>query len=98
VDQLSEDEHQVNRENQRLSRGEALPINSFDDDQAHVSGHQDFMKTASYDQLPPQVKQVFEAHVAMHQQRVEQKQQEQMQMQMMAQGPQGGPQNGGQVR
>jgi hypothetical protein len=40
-------------------------------------------------------KQVFEQHVAMHQQRQEQKQQQMMQQQqMMAQGPQGAPPNG----
>ena len=102
VDELSEDEQQVNRENQRLAKGEPLPVNSYDDDAAHISGHQDFMKTASYDQLSPVAKQVFEQHVAMHQQRSEQKQMEAMQQQMMAQqGPQqappgqGGPSNGG---
>jgi hypothetical protein len=94
VDELSEDEQQVNRENQRLGKGEPLPINSFDDDGAHVSGHQDFMKTASYDSLSPMAKQVFEQHVAMHQQRQDQKQQQMMQQQMMAQGPQGAPPNG----
>jgi len=106
VDDLSEDEQQVNRENQRLAKGEMLPINSFDDDQAHVQGHHDFMKTAAYDQLSPMAKQVFETHVQQHTQRDEVKQQQQMQM-MMAQGPQGpqgpqptppgqgGPSNGG---
>ena len=94
VDELSEDEQQVNRENQRLGKGEPLPINSFDDDGAHISGHQDFMKTASYDSLSPMAKQVFEQHVAMHQQRQDQKQQQMMQQQMMAQGPQGAPPNG----
>lgn len=104
VDELSEDEQQVNRENQRLSKGEMLPTNSFDDDQAHISGHQDFMKTAAYDQLPPQVKQVFEQHVAMHQQHQQQKQAEDMQKQMAMQqamsppAQNGGPQDGGQVR
>jgi len=107
VDDLSEDEQQVNRENQRLAKGELLPINSFDDDQAHIQSHHDFMKTAAYDQIAPQVKQIFESHVAQHQQRVDQMQQQQMQMMMAQQGPQGpqgpqqappsqgGPQNGG---
>jgi hypothetical protein len=95
VDELSEDEQQVNRENQRLAKGEPLPVNSFDDDSAHISGHQDFMKTAAYDSLSPVAKQVFEQHVAMHQQRQDQKQQQMMQQQqMMAQGPQGAPPNG----
>ena len=96
VDDLTEDEQQINRENQKLAKGAPLPINSYDDDAAHISGHQDFMKTASYDQLNPQVKQMFEGHVQMHQQRQDQKQQEQLQQQMMAQQgpPQGGPPNG----
>lgn len=100
VDELSEDEQQVNRENQRLGKGEMLPINSYDDDAAHISGHQDFMKTASYDQINPMAKQVFENHVAQHQQRIDQKQQQQLQQQMMAQQgpPQGGPPNGSPMR
>ena len=98
VDELSEDEQQVNRENQKLTKGDQLPINSYDDDQAHIGGHRDFMKTAAYDQLNPMVKQIFETHVAQHQQRVDQLQQQQLQQQMMAQQPQGGPPNGSPVR
>ena len=97
VDELGEDEQQVNRENQKLGKGLMLQINSFDDDQAHISGHQDFMKTAAFDQMSPMVKQVFEAHVAQHQQRADAKQQEQLQQQM-AMSQNGGPSNGGQVR
>jgi len=110
VDELSEDEQQVNRENQRLAKGEQLPVNSYDDDQAHISGHQDFQKTAAYDSLNPVAKQVFEQHVAMHKQSADQKQQQDLQKQMamqQAMSPQGqlpqgspqaqigGPQNGG---
>jgi hypothetical protein len=91
VSQLNEDEEQVNRENQQLARGVPLPINSFDNDQAHVAGHQDFMKSATYDQISPVVKQSFEAHVQMHQQRLEQQQMIQQQQMM-------GAPNGGTVR
>lgn len=91
VDELSEDEQQVNRENQKLGKGTPLQINSFDDDQAHIAGHQDFMKTAAFDQLSPIVKQLFEQHVALHKQRMDQQQQQQMQQMMMTQG---GPPNG----
>ena len=91
VSQLNEDEEQVNRENQQLARGVPLPINSFDNDQAHVAGHQDFMKSATYDQISPIVKQSFEAHVQMHQQRIEQQQQQQIiQQQQMNGAPNGG--------
>jgi len=100
VDELSEDEQQVNRENQRLGKGEMLPINSYDDDAAHISGHQDFMKTASYDQLNPMAKQAFETHVAAHKAHQDQMMQQELakQQAMAPQGPsqqQNGAPNGG---
>jgi hypothetical protein len=44
---------QVEDENRRLSAGEPLPINSYDDDEAHVSYHTDFQKTSSLPGAPP---------------------------------------------
>lgn len=63
---IGQDERQVARENQRLVRGEPLPINSYDDDDVHIASHQDLQKTARYDELPDQVKQAVEAHVQEH--------------------------------
>jgi hypothetical protein len=66
------DESQINDENRRLAgmlEGE-MPINAFDDDQAHIDGHTDFQKTARYQQLPPPTQAIIDAHVASHRERV----------------------------
>lgn len=70
VEDFSNDESQINRENRQLAQGAQLPINEFDDDEAHVAGHTEFQKGSRYAQLGPQVGQVFEQHVAAHRQRL----------------------------
>jgi hypothetical protein len=67
----SRDEGQIQEENRRLSlmTSGGLEINSYDNDGAHVEGHQDFMKTSRYDRLPRETKAIFEQHVADHRDR-----------------------------
>ena len=67
---LSADEPQINRENNQLSQGLPLPINTFDNHQAHIEGHTEFQKGPSYLQLPPETKQAFETHVIEHRQQL----------------------------
>jgi hypothetical protein len=66
---LGRDIRQVQRENQLLSAGEQLPINGFDDDQAHVTGHEDYQKTSAWTMLDPAIQATFQAHVDLHKQR-----------------------------
>lgn len=82
--EIDRDERQVQEENRQLSLGAEFEINAYDNDQAHVEGHQDFQKTARYARLDPQVKQNFEAHVAAHRDRV-------TQLAMASQPPPAGP-------
>lgn len=65
-DDLSVDEAQVNRENQRLAQGEMFDVNSFDNQQTHIEIHTDFQKGATYFLLPEQTQIQIEAHVAQH--------------------------------
>jgi hypothetical protein len=67
---IGRDARQVARENQKLASGAQLDINTFDVDTAHVDGHTDFQKSASYDELPPEIKQIFEMHVQLHRDRI----------------------------
>jgi hypothetical protein len=69
----NEDLQQVEDENRRLSAGEFFPINSYDNDEAHVDYHSGFQKKSKYQALPPQVQQGFESHVAQHRDRMAQK-------------------------
>jgi hypothetical protein len=66
----SVDEGQINRENQQISQGAELPINVYDNHQAHIEGHTEFQKGPSYLQFGPQVKQALERHVVLHRQQL----------------------------
>ncbi len=80
------DETQINRENSQLARGMPLGVNEFDNDQAHIDGHEDFQKSNRYTRLPHQAQQAFEQHVQAHRDRIAAQQQAQMQLEMQQQG------------
>jgi hypothetical protein len=61
----------VEEHRQMLMLGQALPINSFDDDPVHLDEHQDFMRGARYALQPPPVKMAFEIHCQMHRNRLQ---------------------------
>lgn len=67
---LGATEQQIQRENRRMSMGEAVNINVFDEDQDHIAGHEEFQRTAMYQQLPPQIQQIIELHVSAHRERI----------------------------
>lgn len=43
-----------------------IPVNTWDNHQVHIDVHNRFRKSQSFDMLPVEVKQQFEAHVQMH--------------------------------
>jgi len=63
---ISGDEGQINRENQQISQGTPIQINTFDNNQAHIEGHTEWQKGPTYLQLGPVVAEVMEAHVREH--------------------------------
>jgi hypothetical protein len=64
------DRRQVDRENILMSKGVQVTVNPYDNDAAHIAGHQRFQKGQEYQALPPQLQQVFDMHVAEHQQKL----------------------------
>lgn len=44
-----------------------IPVNSWDNHEAHIQYHNMFRKTQEFELLPDEVKQAFELHVQMHQ-------------------------------
>ena len=66
---VGNDEAQVNREHRLMSQGVALPINDFDDDDAHIELHDNYRKTQRYANLPGPLKAVHDAHVNAHKER-----------------------------
>jgi len=61
------DRRQVDRENILLSRGLQVMVNAYDNDAAHIDGHQRVEKGQEFQALPPPVQQMFAQHVAEHQ-------------------------------
>jgi hypothetical protein len=43
-----------------------VPVNSFDNHTAHINTHNNFRKSQNYDNLPPEIKRLFEEHVNAH--------------------------------
>lgn len=69
-------ERQVHREHMVLAQGEELTINDYDDDQAHVDGHQEWMRGAEYEELiqkNPEAGAQALAHLKAHQDRLARK-------------------------
>jgi hypothetical protein len=95
IDQFSVDESQIAFENNKMAMGQPLPVNPFDDDEAHLNGHQDFQKSAKYRQLDPQLQALIQQHVDQHQVRLSERAQGQMQQQIMMQQAGAAPQGGG---
>ena len=63
---LTETERQVNRENYRLARGDQVNINSYDDDEVHLEGHEEYQRSARYERMDDGIRALFEAHVEEH--------------------------------
>ncbi len=87
IEEYTLDQTQAERENSKMYQGATVPINDYDNDQAHVDVHQDEQKSQRYEQQQPNVKQLFELHVAAHKQRLAQQQQAQMQLEQQQQNP-----------
>lgn len=43
-----------------------VPVNSFDNHAAHINAHNNYRKSQEYDNLAPEIKQLFEQHVNQH--------------------------------
>lgn len=74
---ISRDQAQVVDETRRMLRGEAVPINTFDDDSIHIDEHQDFQKSSRWRELAKRpggqiIQARYEAHVQAHRDRAQQ--------------------------
>lgn len=61
------DTRQAQRENLKLSEGMEVPVNDWDNHPAHIEYHNRFRKQQQFEILDDRAKQIFQAHVAMHQ-------------------------------
>jgi hypothetical protein len=69
-EELQVSTRQAERENLRLSQGEEIQTNTFDEDQIHVLAHDMYRRRQAFDRLPDEVKIAFENHVQQHKQKM----------------------------
>ncbi len=80
------DYRQVQRENERMLQGEEVPINTWDNQLVHVEEHNKARKRQSFEMVDDNIKQIFEAHVEMHKEKIKFDMQQEAMAQGMAQG------------
>lgn len=68
---LDPDVAKAQRENDRMSLGEAPMPADFDDHAKHIAELNAFRKTSAFEVLPDKIKQIFELHAQAHQRMVE---------------------------
>lgn len=66
---LTTTEQQIQRENRRMSNGEAVQLNAYDNDPEHIDGHEETQRSASYGSWDPEAQQLMELHVNAHRER-----------------------------
>lgn len=73
---ITRDVTQTNREHRLMYQGTPLPINSTDNDEIHIEEHSDEMKSAKWFRSGMQTQAIFDSHIALHKQRLDQIQQD----------------------
>lgn len=58
---------QINADGTPFAPKSAIPVNSWDNHEAHIQYHNQFRKTQEFEVLPPENKQEFELHIQTHQ-------------------------------
>jgi hypothetical protein len=66
AEHLNLDAKQSQRENTRLREGIICEVHDYDNHTIHVTEHNNFRKTQEYEILPMEIRAVFDAHVATH--------------------------------
>jgi hypothetical protein len=92
---ISVTEGQINRENQEIAQGSRIMVNAYDEQEAHIEGHEEFQRGASYKNLGPIIARLMEEHVMEHRQQLLAAQAPMM-AQGAAQNGAGGPQGASQ--
>lgn len=66
LESISPDVSKARRENYEMATGKPRPPAVFDDHNIHNAEHMAYMKSAAWDQLPPEAQQIFLLHVQGH--------------------------------
>lgn len=62
------------RENLKMSQGQTIPTNTYDEDEIHLLEHNMYRRRQAFENLPDEVKIVFENHCEEHKQKIALKQ------------------------
>lgn len=66
---VTNNETQVRREHQKMFNGIAVMINTYDDDDFHITAHEEEQKSLRYEQSDPQIQELLDMHVEAHRER-----------------------------
>lgn len=69
-EELQRNARHAQRENMDMLAGKEVPINTFDEDLAHVVEHEDFCKTEEYETSDDQIKANIQEHLTQHRQKL----------------------------
>lgn len=67
-EEMQVDSRHAQRENLRLSEGDPVAVNDWDNHKIHITEHNNFRKSQKFELLPEEMQEVFQAHVLMHEQ------------------------------
>lgn len=67
-EEMQVDVRQAQRENLKMSNGDESPVNNWDDHMVHIMEHDGYRKRQEFEQLPDQMKEIFNMHVETHKQ------------------------------
>lgn len=65
-EEMQIDARQAQRENYMMAQGMNVYPNTWDDHIMHIAEHNNFRKTQEFENLPDEIKQLFEMHVQLH--------------------------------
>jgi hypothetical protein len=66
-DPISMSEMQAERENDLMETGQRPPVKDWFNHEVHIRIHRQFMMSVDYENLPPELQQIYDEHDAEHQ-------------------------------
>lgn len=63
---LEKDDQQIQRENRRMYNGESFPVHQWDNNDMHIEGHEEEMKSSKFEKADTEVQGRFLAHLNEH--------------------------------
>jgi hypothetical protein len=65
-EEIQVDSRQAQRENLKMAQGAPIPVNDWDNHEIHMLEHNNYRKRQAYENLPDELKAIFQQHVQTH--------------------------------